>query len=132
MAAELTSIDLVQYGAMGILLTYFITQDYLDRRHRRQKEHNDAVERQQKDKEAAKREQDCIKASEQIRKHQMEVIAPLMHTANQLHKATLSFMKSNKLHTPLPDIQMNLQITEEDIHDHVATDDDTRILHRKI
>jgi hypothetical protein len=127
MAAELGFVDLLQYGAMGVLLTYFIAQDYFDRKHRRVKEVNDAIERKQKDKESAQREHDCIKASEEIRKHQMEVIAPLMHTSNQLHKATLHFMKNNKMQTPLPDIGLNVSITE--FSDSPA-DDETRILNR--
>jgi seryl-tRNA synthetase len=128
MAIDIGFLDLVQYGAIGGLLMYFIVQDYKDRSHRRLKENSDAAERQQKDKESAKREQDCIKASEEIRKHQMEVIAPLMHTSNQLHKAILNFLKNNKFQTPLPDIR----IAENETPSPSDTiDEDTRIIYRK-
>lgn len=130
MVNELSFIDLIQYGAMGVVLTYFIVQDFFDRKHRRVKEQADANERKRKDDESAQREHDCVKASEQIRKHQMEIIAPLIHTSNQLHKATLGFMR-RKSNTPLPDLNLGINITDADHTSDDSGEDETRILHRK-
>lgn len=129
MAFDIASIGaetLLQYGAIGALLGYFLILDHIERKRKNTREDTENKARAERDAAAAKREEACIKSNQEIRKHQMDVIAPLLKESNQLHRITIAFLKNKKFNTPLPDIPAEIDLSEDN-----KDDDETRIINRR-
>lgn len=125
--AALPGLDsLIQYGAIGMLLAYFLWLDHKERSRKNIREDLENKARVERDIASAKREEACVKSNAEIRRHQIEVLTPLLTTSNYLHKATLEFMKKKNLLSPLPE---NIPFEQNVINDD-DEDEETKILRR--
>jgi hypothetical protein len=116
--------SLIQYGAIGFLLSYFLVVDYFERKRKNAREDADIRDRKERDKKTADREESCLKSNAELRRYYTEVIVPLINTSNDLHKATLRYLK-NRSSSTLDPIEPFPFASGKQI-----SDDDTRIIER--